>query len=704
MNNLIVVDETIGCDEKQLPGVLIIPFNAYNLPQLPLPELYDFLEVTKKKNLPTTGSLSARKIFHMIKRKRKPEQEVLFIALAKELSKMTEAFEEAAEMLRREKINAKVFDCGQAFASVKFFVETGLKTRGDLEKKIDKLEKKKQDIILFGVPNLKYVSRIGRIKGIKNIGTKLLDFLGVIPIFSLEEGQIKKLKICKKNNVANNLFELLETRVGYKEPVKINFLYGLENETTRKIKEKLKEESFNFTESKITKVVAINAGPQTIGFAFERRGYESVDGEVLINALQRFYEKIKKQRGILNLLNLFPVIDSDTGNNLEKTIRPLKKLENKNLRELLENISELTEESASGYSGTCMNAFFYGLFAGYEKSNGRESLTKKTLISMLKEAKEHAYLSFIKVQPVEGTILTVIRKTYEAFKETKEQKIERIFVEAYRRCVNELIHPGLRPEILRKKNIVDSGALGFSSFLEAFVEVLGREREIKEVKKKLQNTIKRQRMHLYYKPKEARTKGFCLELKVESKKLPELIDKLHVEEIIISHKKNYSLVHLHILPEERERVVSIVRNYGLINETPLSQPWYLLFKNQALMAGEKIILIPSFLAWAFYWIGIRIIWPFREMKLAKRNKKYKVIVKGLEKLTDADFAILMKDEHYSRGIEEHELVKIKENIKNEQTEEYVLRINDKSFRVKAIKEKEQVIGKLIVREYKIDYL
>jgi len=697
MESLIVVDETIGCDEKQLPGVLIIPFNAYNLPQMPLPELYNFLESTKKKNLPTTGALSARKIFHMIKGKRKPEQEVLFIALAKELSKMTDAFEEAAEMLRREKINAEVFDCGQAFASVKFFVETGLKTRGNLEKKIDKLEKKKQDIILFGVPNLKYVSRIGRIKGIKNIGTKLLDFLGFIPIFSLEEGQIKKLNICKKTNVANNLFELLETRVGYREPVKISFFYGLENETTRKIKEKLKQESFDFTESKITKVVAINAGPQTIGFAFEREGYESIDGEILINALQRFYEKIKKQRGILNLLNLFPVIDSDTGNNLEKTIRPLKKLENKNLREILEEASELTDDSASGYSGTCMNAFFYGLFAGYEKSNGRQSITKKTLTSMLKEAKEHAYLSFIKVQPVEGTILTVIRKTYETFKETKEHKIERIFVEAYRRCVNELIHPGVRPEILRKKNVVDSGALGFSSFLEAFVEVLGREKEIEETRKKLQSTIKKQRMHLYYKPKEARTKGFCLELKVESKKLPELIDKLHVEEIIISHEKNYSLVHLHILPEERERVVSIVKNYGLINETPLSQPWYLLFKNQALMVGEKIILIPSFLAWAFYWVGIRIIWPFREMKLAKRNKKYKVIVNGLEKLIDVDFAILMKDEHYSRGIEEHELVKIKENIKNEQTEEYVLRINDKSFRVKAIKEKEQVIGKLIVR-------
>jgi len=700
MGNLIVVDETIGCDEKQLPDVLIIPFNTYNLPQMPLLELYNFLEATKKKNLPTTGALSARKIFQMVKEKKKREQEVLFIAMPRELSKMTDAFEEAAEMLRREKINAKVFDCGQAFASVKFFVDAALRTKGNLNEKIDELEKKKRDIILIGIPSLRYISRIGRVKGIKNIGTKLLDMLGFIPIFSLKEGQIKKLKICKKSNVADNLFKLLETRVGYKEAVKINFLYGIENEITRKIKKKLKQESLDFTESRIAKVVAINAGPQTIGFAFERKGYESIDGEILIKALQRFYEKIKKQRGVLNLLNLFPVIDSDTGNNLEKTIRHLKKLENKNMRELLEEATELTDDSASGYSGTCMNAFFYGLFIGHEKSNGREKLTKNTLLSMLKEAKEHAYLSFIKVQPVEGTILTVIRKTYEAFKETKEQKIERIFVDAYRRCVNELIHPGVRPEILRKKNIVDSGALGFSSFLEAFVEVLGREREIKEVKKKLQNTIKRQRMHLYYKPKEARTKGFCLELKVESKKLPELIDKLHVEEIIISHKKNYSLVHLHILPEERERVVSIVRNYGLINETPLSQPWYLLFKNQALMAGEKIILIPSFLAWAFYWIGIRIIWPFREMKLARRNKKYKVIVKGLEKLTYADFAILMKDEHYSRGIEEHELVKIKENIKNEQTEEYILRINDKSFRVKAIKEKEQVIGKLIVRETK----
>lgn len=697
-NRLVVVDETVSYS-KRWPRVLVVPFNLFNVPSLSNIELYEFLGRAKK--IPTTGSMGARKLYEVIKDKYRPKSEVLFIAMPKELSKITETFEETSEILRKDGINSRVFNCGQAFASLYFFVEEALKSRGDLNTTAVELEDRKQDIFLYGVPNLKYLARIGRIKGAKNIGSKIIDTFGCLPIFMVKDDEIQNIKVSRKKNVVKNLWSVIAETIGYKEKFKVHLCYGKENLISKELKELLDEKSIYYIESRISKAVAINAGPQTIGFAFQREGYKSIDSDILMMVLKKYYSKIKKHKSVLNLLNLFPVIDSDTGNNLERTLKPLKSLQNKNIKGLLKDINELTTANASGYSGTCMNAFFYGLYTGYKNTKASQELTKKDLTDMLQEGKKHAYLSFRKVKPVEGTILTAIRKTYEAFKESKDDKIERVFIDAYKRCVNELINPIVRPEILRKKNVVDSGALGFSALLDSFVEILGRSKEIEETKIRLQSIIKSQRMRFYYRPKEARTRGFCLVYKVDSKDLTQLIERLNVEEISISHKKYYSLVHLHSLPCDKEKIINAMQGYELISETPLSQPWFLLFKNQILMMGEKIKLIPAFLAWSFYWLGLRMIWPFREMRLSREYKKYTIIVWGLEKLIDKDYAIIINGRWYHSGFQDDELIRIKENMREDEAGEYLLKIGEKSYKVEAIKDKENVTGRLVTRLSKI---
>ncbi len=695
-SRLIVVDETVSYSEHW-PDVLVVPFNLFNVPEIPRAELYQFLE--KARKIPTTGSMSSRKLYEIIKDKHKSKKEVLFIAIPKELSKITEAFEETAEMLRKDDINSKVFICGQAFVSLYFFVTEALGSQGDLDHTIRILEEKKQDIFLYGVPNLKYLARIGRISGAKSMGSRVIDSLGFLPIFSVRDDVIQNVKINTKKNVVKNLMSAIEERIGYKETYKVHLCYGKEDAITKELKESLDKKSITYIESRTSKAVAINAGPRTIGFAFQRQGYKAIDGEILINVLELFYDKIKRQRNLLNILNLFPVIDSDTGNNLERTLKPLKNLQQKGIKRLLQDLNEFTTENASGYSGTCMNAFFYGLYTGYMRTDKNDEVTKEDLITMLQEAKRQAYLSFKKVKPVEGTILTAIRKTAEAFQESEATHIERILIEAYRMCVDELIRPAARPEILRKKNVVDSGALGFSKFLEAFVEVLGRSKEIEETKTRLMNTITTQRMYFYYRPKEARTRGFCLVYKVDTGELSKIIEEITVSEISISHKKDYSLVHLHLLPIEKGEITALMQDYELISDTPLSQPWYLLLKNQFLMLGEKIRLTPAFIAWSFYWLGLRMVWPFREMRLAREYKKYTIIVKGLEKLIDQDYAILAKGKSYQKGFGEDELTGIKSNVKDKDNEssEYFLKIGNKSYKIEVLRLKEKPVGRLVTR-------
>jgi len=115
--------------------------------------------------------------------------------------------------------------------------------------------------------------------------------------------------------------------------------------------------------------------------------------------------------------------------------------------------------------------------------------------------------------------------------------------------------------------------------------------------------------------------------------------------------------------------------------------------------GEKIKLIPSFFAWSFYWLGLRMIWPFREIKLAREYRKYRTIVKGLEKLIDRDFAIIIKDRFYGRGFEKDELIKIKNNVDGSEIEDYILRIGKQSYKIESIKEDEKIIGRIVTREY-----
>lgn len=666
---MIVVDETISY--KNLPeNVVVIPFHINSKQPLPskLEEFYEFLN-EKKKDFPTTASPSSSFIYEKIKKLIKDfKEEILFISLPKKFSKITEAFEEVAERLRKENIKARVFDSGQAFASIYFFVQEALKYK-NIEETYENLKKVKDDIFLFGAPNLKFLIRTGRVGGLKGIGTKILDFFGFIPIFSIKEGKVKKERfIRKKSDLVDVVKEFVEKNIGYGERFYIHLSYGRE-EGVGEIKKELRKLTNNYIESRLSRGVAVSAGPNTIAVAIKRDGYEFIEPEIILLALKKFYEKIKKQKGLLNKLNVFPVIDSDTGNNLETTLRPVMKL--KKSENLLSKINEELSRNACGYSGTCINAFFSGLLFGYEKKKREEKkekgkdreIDKKMLEEMLKEATRQSYDSFKKVGPREGTILTTIRKTYETFKSADEKRIDRLFVNAYKKSVDAVLNPEERPEILKKKNVVDSGALAFTYFLEAFVEVLGRKEEIKSTKKKLESEITKQKMFFYYKPREAKTKGFCLEYRIREKNIEKITEKLRrmeIKELSVVPKKDSFLLHLHILPGQEEKVMEIMKEYELIKKSSLEQSFLTLAKNQFFMLAEKVKLIPNYVAWSGYWLGLRLLWPFREIKLARELRKYKELFSAL--LDNIPCKVLViKDKVYS-NLEDEELGELEEKL------------------------------------------
>lgn len=156
------------------------------------------------------------------------------------------------------------------------------------------------------------------------------------------------------------------------------------------------------------------------------------------------FEILKRNKDTVNKINVFPVSDGDTGNNLCSAVSTLENIEFNDIHDILKlNVNEIMM-NGRGCSGNIFSLFLYGLHENYSDN----------LHDMFKRASEFAWDSMY--NPVEGTILTAMRdvpKEYDSF----EDFIYRYIQNAYRNLFNG---PDLLP-ILKANNTLDSGTLGF---------------------------------------------------------------------------------------------------------------------------------------------------------------------------------------------------------------------------------------------------
>jgi hypothetical protein len=180
-----------------------------------------------------------------------------------------------------------------------------------------------------------------------------------------------------------------------------------------------------------------------------------------------------EKKEILNQLNVFPVPDGDTGTNMSLTllsaVDELKYMEGASLGEILEAAAHNTLMGARGCSGV----IFSQLVAGFaESSQGKEHLSAQDIADGLKVGADRSYKAV--TEPVEGTILTVIRESAEeSVKYAKDhQHIIELLAVALKRAKKSLKNsPKLLP-ILAQAGVVDSGGQGFVYMLEGIMRLL----------------------------------------------------------------------------------------------------------------------------------------------------------------------------------------------------------------------------------------
>lgn len=182
----------------------------------------------------------------------------------------------------------------------------------------------------------------------------------------------------------------------------------------------------------------------------------------------------------INKLNVFPVPDGDTGTNMSLTLGTVvSEVEALGAGASMEDVAKaITHGSlmgARGNSGVITSQILRGMAEGLVPAH--DPVTTADIAAAFRNSVKVAFKAVRK--PVEGTILTVIRdvsaradKLEKDKKLTVDEMLQALVVEAYESVART---PDLLP-VLKENGVVDSGAYGFATFLEAFVNaVLGRD-------------------------------------------------------------------------------------------------------------------------------------------------------------------------------------------------------------------------------------
>jgi DAK2 domain fusion protein YloV len=202
----------------------------------------------------------------------------------------------------------------------------------------------------------------------------------------------------------------------------------------------------------------------------ERFKSTPIDGQVLKKLVEAGLTWLRANQQTVNLLNVFPVPDGDTGTNMVLTMQSayneIVSLGHHNVGQMAAAISQGALMGARGNSGVILSQ----LWRGFARAlHNHEILDGPALVQAFAEARDTAYKGV--VRPVEGTILTVAKDTAtaaeQALRETDDPyEILARVVPAADASVERT--PDLLP-VLKQAGVVDAGGKGLFFILEGML-------------------------------------------------------------------------------------------------------------------------------------------------------------------------------------------------------------------------------------------
>ena len=201
-----------------------------------------------------------------------------------------------------------------------------------------------------------------------------------------------------------------------------------------------------------------------------------LDAKNLASLMYCFRDALQEHKESLNSLNVYPVPDGDTGSNMAATLNAvvseIESLEeNIEMEKIINAISHGSLMGARGNSGVIISQILRG-FVAKIKTAGLETIDAGLFSEALSESASAAYEAV--GNPVEGTILTVVREAAEATEKAVPSKCDLLSLgEIAREAAKHSLDstPELLP-VLARAGVVDAGGSGFLLMLDSLLHVI----------------------------------------------------------------------------------------------------------------------------------------------------------------------------------------------------------------------------------------
>ncbi|EPD47147.1 DAK2 domain-containing protein [Corynebacterium sp. HFH0082] len=198
-----------------------------------------------------------------------------------------------------------------------------------------------------------------------------------------------------------------------------------------------------------------------------------IGSAAIVGWVARGIDALQSRRDEINSLNVFPVPDSDTGSNMLATLssayEEAQKADASDVRVVTAALAAGAVRGARGNSGTVLSQVFRAVAEAASGSGiGVESVQHS-----LKLAVQHVSQAI--ANPVEGTILTVLRHAAIAAEEFEGDSIEELADTIADAARDALAKTPNQLPALQQAGVVDAGGAGLVILLDALAdEVSGR--------------------------------------------------------------------------------------------------------------------------------------------------------------------------------------------------------------------------------------
>jgi len=200
----------------------------------------------------------------------------------------------------------------------------------------------------------------------------------------------------------------------------------------------------------------------------------NLNAETYLNLIRGGAARLAQDRETINNLNVFPIPDGDTGDNMFMTIEAGCQASSDDLGTIADTVSRGMLLGARGNSGVILSRIFAGIAKGLA---GCKEADIDIFTRAMKCSVEEAYHAVS--QPVEGTILTVLREGVAAAEGAST--IEEFFDLWIAAMDISLQHTPELLDVLKKAGVVDSGGAGLICIAEGMKAALHGEISVNTV-------------------------------------------------------------------------------------------------------------------------------------------------------------------------------------------------------------------------------